>query len=281
MSASKVKSHEMDEVSGDYQNVGRTMIILSLLAEASIQGVRQMDLVNKTGLGKATVHRIMSGLTVHGLADKDEATGRFFLGIKLISLAASAANRFGLAELADPVLQRICQLTQDTTYLTLRVGDEAVCIDRCEGTYPILTLTLNAGDRRPLGVGGGSLAILAFLPDEEMERIIATHGAARLRFHMEDLTLRDVIRTARDRGYVFFNSTLIPNMSSVAVPICRDDRIPIAGLSVATISERLQVARREQIAASLKEAAGEIESKLNSLLKNVPTSRIVRMSKPR
>jgi DNA-binding IclR family transcriptional regulator len=251
---------------GLHQNIARATVVLTALAEQPAEGLRLTDVVNTTSLGKATVHRILSGLVANGLVDQDKITGRFFLSLKLLSWAMAAGDRFGLARLANGSLARLSQRTQDTVYLSLRSGDEAVCIDRREGSFPIKTLTLRVGDRRPLGVGAGSLAMLAFLPDEEMERLIAAQGAEQLRFGIDEMTLRDMIGTARELGYSLNNERLIPGMSAVGVPICRPDGVPFAALSVAAISSRLEAPRRDNIVASLKKEAEQIEAELKPIL---------------
>lgn len=251
---------------GLYQNIGRATMVLTELAASSQEGLRLTDVVNATSLGKATVHRVLSGLVAHGLVDQDKATGRFFLSLKLIGWAMAAGDRFGLARLAGPALGRLAQRTQDTVYLSLRSGEEAICIDRREGAFPIKTLTLRVGDRRPLGVGAGSLAMLAFLPDDEVEQVIAAQGAERARFGIDEMTLRDMIATARQLGYTLNDERLIPGMSAVGVPIRRSDGQPFAALSVAAISSRLQLPRRESIAASLNQEAEQIEAELKPIL---------------
>ena len=248
------------------QNIGRATMVLTALAGASAEGLRLTDVVNATGLGKATVHRVLTGLLAHGLADQEKASGRFFLSLKLISWAAASGDRFGLARLAGPALQRLSLRTQDTVYLSLRSGDEAVCIDRREGSFPIKTLTLRVGDRRPLGVGAGSLAMLAFLPDEEIDRIAAAQAAEYRRYSFDEMTLRDMISAARGVGYTLNDERLIPGMSAVGVPICRADGTPFGAVSVAAISSRLQPPRRDNVAASLKQEAEQIEAELKPLL---------------
>jgi|EndMetStandDraft_7_1072992.scaffolds.fasta_scaffold195350_1 DNA-binding IclR family transcriptional regulator len=251
---------------GLYQNIGRATMVLTALAANSAEGMRLTDVVNATSLGKATVHRVLSGLVAHGLVDQDKSSGRFFLSLKLISWAMAAGDRFGLARLASHALARLSQRTQDTIYLSLRSGDEAVCIERREGSFPIKTLTLRLGDRRPLGVGAGSMAILAFLPDEEVERVIAAQGAEQTRFGIDEMTLRDMIATSRQLGYSLNDERLIPGMSAVGVPIRRPNGQPFAALSVAAISSRLQLPRRDTIVASLKQEAEQIEADLTPIL---------------
>ncbi len=251
---------------GLHQNISRANIVLTALAAHSAEGLRLTDVVNATSLGKATVHRILNGLVINGLVDQDKQTGRFFLSLKLISWAMAAGDRFGLARRAGPSLVRITQRTQDTVYLSLSTGEEAVCIDRREGSFPIKTLTLRVGDRRPLGVGAGSLAMLAFLPDEDVERIIQANGAEQARFGIDEMTLRDMIATARRLGYALNEERLIPGMSAVGVPIRRPNGAPFAALSVAAISSRLQTPRRDSIAATLQQEAQQIETELRPIL---------------
>ena len=251
---------------GLYQNIGRATMVLKALAANSADGLRLTDVVNATSLGKATVHRVLSGLVAHGLVDQDKATGRFFLSLKLIGWAMAAGDRFGLARLAAPALARLAKRTEDTIYLSLRSGDEAICIERREGPFPIKTLTLRVGDRRPLGVGAGSLAMLAFLPDEEVEQVIATQGVEQARFGIDEMTMRDMIATARRLGYTLNDERLIPGMSAVGVPIRRPNGQPFAALSVAAISTRLQLPRRDTIVASLRQEAELIEAELKPIL---------------
>jgi DNA-binding IclR family transcriptional regulator len=124
-------------------------------------------------------------------------SGRYFPGVNLAGLGAAASNRFGLARRAQPSMRRAAERTSDTVYLTLRVGDEAMCIGREEGAFPIKTLTLKVGDRRPLGVGAGSLALLAFLPADEMQRLLDISAPTAPAFGLDGATLREMVETAR------------------------------------------------------------------------------------
>src|SRR6266571_4296759 len=167
------------EERSQHRNVARLLAVLEALSEAAAEGLRLTDAMRATGLNKTTAHRLLGGLAAHGLAEQDPETGRFFVGLKLLSWAEAAKDRFGFARLAEPTLVRISRRTQDTVYLVARVGDEIVCLDCREGAFPIKVLTLTIGDRRPLGIGAGSLAILAALPDDEVERILSTHAEMR------------------------------------------------------------------------------------------------------
>jgi DNA-binding IclR family transcriptional regulator len=259
-------------LTGLNQGIARPTAILESIAAGAAAGLRMTDVMKATGLGKATVHRLLAGLTECGLAEQDRETGRFLLGVRILSWAAIAADRFGLARLTEPAMLRLAQVTLDTVYLTARSADEAVCLSRREGQHPIKTLTLNAGDKRPLGVSAGGLALLAFLPDREVERILATQAEKRIQMPFDQVALRKMIAATRQAGFAYYDapvlhgSEVVTGMAALAVPIRRADGDPIATLSVAAISQRLQTPRRAAIVAQLRDEARQIEELLQPVL---------------
>jgi DNA-binding IclR family transcriptional regulator len=259
-------------LTGLNQSIARPTAILESLAAGSAGGLRMTDVMKATGLGKATVHRLLAGLTECGLAEQDRETGRFLLGVRILSWAAIAADRFGLARLTEPAMLRLAQVTLDTIYLTARSGDEAVCLSRREGLHPIKTLTLNAGDKRPLGVSAGGLALLAFLPDREIERILAMQAETRVQMPFDQVTLRKMIAETRQAGFAYYDapvlhgSEVVTGMAALALPVRRADGYPIASLSVAAISPRLQTQRRSAVVAQLRDEVRQIEQLLQPVL---------------
>ena len=234
------------------RNVARIMAIVDALAVAADEGLRLTDVMLAAGLNKTTTHRLLAGLVAHGLADHDADTGRYFVGVRLLSLAQAAKRRFRLASLVAPVLAKLSRQTQDTVTVMARQGDEAVCIDCREGSFPIKVLTLHEGDRRPLGIGAGSLALLAFLPDAEVERILAEQSVERAAFPFDDLQLRNMIAAARRQGYayndihVFKGMETITDMAAVGVPIVSSRGTPVAALHLTAITQRLNPAAPRQ-----------------------------------
>src|SRR5690625_2180530 len=150
------------------KTIDRVAVILNCLALGPQESSRLSDIAVCSGLGKTTTHRLLAALVSVGFVDRGESK-LYRLGYRLFALGSNA-RRFDLANLARPALLRLAAETEDTVFLSIRDGEEALCLDRCTGAYPIRTLTLNVGDRRPLGVGAGSLALLAFQPQQEVER---------------------------------------------------------------------------------------------------------------
>ena len=267
------KRHEMELAQDDpklseHRNIGRVMAVLEALAKGGTAGLRLTDVVERTQMGKTTVHRLLGGMLAHHLIEQDEDSGRFFVGVKVLALGAAVKERFSFARMAEPALERICQTTHDTTYLVGRVHDDVVCLDCHEGHYPIKVLTLSVGDRRPLGIGAGSMAILAALPDDEVERVLVTQAQARAPFPFDELQLREMIAATRRNGYAYNNIHLFRNMEQVTgmagigVAIRRRDGLPVAALHITSITSRMDPPRRDSIVAILREETRQLESQL-------------------
>ncbi len=239
------------------------------LAQAGERGLRQTDIVDHTGLGAAVIYRLLGGLTENGFVDFDKSNNRYFLGLELLSWAAASTERYGLAPYVDQSLARLSELTGDTVLFSLISGNHSVCVDRREGAYPFKTLTLNIGDHRPLGVGAGSLVILAFQTPEFQSGILKDGIESRVETGLRTNVTIDLLRSVKEKGYAINAGGLIDGMSGVAVPICKDDGTAVAAISIAAISSRLADERLDEIVGLIKQEASLVEDSAREVL-NTP-----------
>src|SRR4051812_28974170 len=154
------------------QSLRRAISILRLLAQADDAGMSLTEVVRAGGLNKATTHRMLSALVEEGLAAQDEQSRNYYLGFELVALGIAASSRYGIARLAKANVARLADELGDTAYLSVRRGDEAVCLLREVGSFPIKTLTFPPGARTSLGGGSGPLALLAFEPEATRATLI-------------------------------------------------------------------------------------------------------------
>lgn len=230
-------------------------MILRLLSNSGDGGHRLSDIAEETGLGKTTVHRLLGALVQVGFANQDLKTKRYRLGTAAAVLG-TAASMTNIDSLMRPALQRLARETEDTVFASVREGLSAVCIRREVGTFPIRTLTLDQGDRRPLGVGAGSLALLAFLPDDEIETILDRNRRWLQDYagFSSDELRRLVVRTRAD-GYALNDGRIVPAMQAIGIPIMSRDGRPTAALSLAAIRDRMQPGRLAGLVRRLREEA--------------------------
>ncbi len=247
------------------QSLDRAIFLLEKVVECAAEGALLAHLADATKLSKPTAHRLLTGLRHLGLVDYEEKTRLFYPGVKLYRMGLAAAVRFDITQLAQPGMQRLAAQTGDTVYLSLRSGDDAMCAARQVGAFPIRTLTLEVGDHRPLGLGAGSLALLAALPDDEVETAIS-RNAGKLAPHanFDPVSLWNLVRRTRKDGYSLNEGLMLPEMAAVGHVVRDPSGKAAAALSVATIKSRMEPARRESIVALLAREARLLEEALGA-----------------
>ncbi|RMR82573.1 IclR family transcriptional regulator [Pseudomonas coronafaciens] len=244
--------------------VSRLFAVLRCLGDCDEGGERVTQFAQRVGLSQPTTHRLLRSLMDEGMVEQDLLSKRYRLSIEFFALAAKAGNTGNLRDVVRPSLLRLSASLGDSLFLLARSGFDAICLDRSEGPYPIRTFTGDIGGRVALGVGQGSLAILAFLPEDERETVIA-YNLPRLKdFHLYDeVFLRSEVENVRRQGYAGRNTGALPGMAGLAVPILDRSGRAVAALSVATISDRLGPDRLMTVVELLKREATAISARIN------------------
>jgi len=243
------------------QSIERVVSMLRVVASRGRSGMRLGEVTAASGLPVSTGFRMLQRLEIEGLVERHPVTRKYFLGPLLYELGLLARPRVQLAERCEQALAALAEYTKDTVYLSERRGLEAVCSARALGDYPIKVLTLDVGIRRPLGVGAGGLAILCALPKAEADEIIEANAQRYGKLSaMDPNRVRAAVSEGREQGFAFLDSPVIPGVAAVGVAFPTGH--PIAALSVAAVSARLDPARRTAVAAELQRQARQLTQAL-------------------
>jgi len=236
------------------QSVHRAIALLRSVAKYNEKGGANLSkLAREVGLHVATAHRLLSALTAEGLITHDPFSKVYHLGIELFALG-SEAFQFSIRDRYRNVIEQIAQHTEDTVFLLIRSGNDVMCIDRVEGKFPIRTMTIDIGARRPLGIGAGSLSLIAFLPDEQFENIVRANEGRFCQYrNLAADDIRNLAAKARKLGYVVSKGFFHEEVTSVAVPVFDRQRNLVAAITVSAINERMGSDRRGRIAALIRE----------------------------
>ncbi len=203
---SSAAARDADPVGGA-QSIFRVLRILKYVGAAPARGVGLTDVARDLGLTPPTAHRMLSALLQEGFLALNPKLKTYSLGRESYILGLAAESRHGIKAIAESAVLRLAESTGDTSFLSVRSGHEAVCVDRKTGDFPIKILTLEVGHRRPLGVGAGSLALLAFLPNDDIERVLARYDAS---------AAPDLPSTGRHTPVMYFASSLARNSAACA-----------------------------------------------------------------
>lgn len=185
------------------QAIARAAALLRLVTASGGDGAPLHDLARSSGLTRSTTHRLLSALRAEGLVDRDEASAHWMPGPELFLMGTVAAARYDVAAIARDIVRSLAVKTEESAFLSVRRADETVCLVREEGSFPIRSFVLSEGVRFPLGVASAGLAILAFLPDHDVDAYLerhpeleqdwgATHGPRPLRTRLAE---------TKERGY--------------------------------------------------------------------------------
>jgi DNA-binding IclR family transcriptional regulator len=220
------------------QTLAKALAILDLLREHG-QPVRLSRLAEETGLSQTAVHRILREFVAHGLVEQDEATRQYTLGWGVLSYATPVLERAGFVEVAAPVARQLRDAWRETVTVHVRAGDERLVVHEEEGLHD-LRRHAGIGQRMPLWASSGGRAILAFMPPEEIERIIAG-GVEKLT--PSTLTdpdaLRERLEETRRTGLAISHDQVIVGLTSVATPIFGVGLRPATSIAISGPSERL------------------------------------------
>lgn len=245
------------------QAVHRAAQLLRAVGSRGHDGARLIDLTQHTGIEQPTARRILKSLISEGLIVQRGCSHQYFLGPTVFELSLFAAPQFNLKDLSEPFLARIAKVTQDTVFLAARSGAESVCIDRKEGAFPIKTLMLNIGVRRPLGVGAAGIALLMGLEDSEIDDILEAITTRLRRYGaLDPPAVKDMVERARELGYALNDRQATPGAMSISLPLRRRSGPAIAAVSIGAINSRMSCERQKELVNLLREEVSGLEGVL-------------------
>ena len=227
----------MAEVSTQVGGRGSRAPLRGGVSRARGDGAGLLALTRDTGLSKPTVHRILAALAAEGMVEQEPVSRRYFLGPECHVLGNVASERFGINRLAAPVVARLAHECGDSAFFSIRRDVFAVCVLREDGDYPLKTHVLLPGDRHPLGVGAA--AILAALPDDEVDACLQANAAliARRYPHYSVPLIRALVDESRERGYSVNQGLVVPGGSCRCATQAQGQ--VLGALSIAAVESRM------------------------------------------
>jgi DNA-binding IclR family transcriptional regulator len=224
---------------------------------------RLAEISQYLGLHKSTAHRLLSLLKKKGLVVVDPTTQLYSLGPALVELAWVVLRQQDLRSLCRPFLEQLRQATNETVSLNMRIGNKRVCIEELPSDQEV-KYSQAMGLTAPLHVGAPGKALMAFLPADERERVLATLTFEPLT--PETITDLDALRAELDRtrvrGYAVSIGERSPWAAAVAAPIRDRSGQTIVAVSVLGPSHRLTAKVLKELGGQVIKVAREISAAL-------------------
>lgn len=247
------------------QVVARVGRVLRVVSEHSPNGATTAEVALQAGLTRPTAHRLLSSLTEEGFVDHDAVLGRWMLGPEVYLMGSVAASRYDIAELAAPNVSALASETGESAFLSARRGDETVCIQREEGSFPLRSFVLYEGVRFPLGVASAGMAIIAFLPDQEIRAYLDRHdlGAERGAQHDRRRILERIALTRRT-GWSLNPGLVLEGSWGMGAAVFDAAGRPAWALSITGVESRFGPDRQQQLGSLLLRHAHEVTRRLQA-----------------
>lgn len=251
------------EVTGT-QSLDRAFALLRLVAARSGRGIKLAELVRQSGLTRPTLHRLVQALERQGFLAQDSLTRLYHLGPEAFVVGTLASERYGIHRAALPSLARLAEASEDTAFLTIRLDRHGVCLHRQEGAFPIRSYVLQPGNRHPLGVGAGCLAMLASLPPDESDEIIEANTPDLLAGYpgFPPAALQRMVSLTRETGYALNPGLLYTGSWGIGVAVVNRRGHCIGALSIAAIESRMESTRHERLVSLLRMEASRLTEAL-------------------
>jgi DNA-binding IclR family transcriptional regulator len=222
----------------------KAMSVLHVIAESPC-GLA--DLCQRTGLPRATAHRLAAGLEVHRLLARD-AEGRWRLGPAISELAGQVNDPLIAAGAA--VLPRLREITGESVQIYRREGTSRICVAALEPPAGLRD-TVPIGARMPMTAGSGAKVLLAYSDH-------ATQQAVLPNAKFTDRALTEV----RKRGWAQSAAEREPGVASVSAPVRDAKGAVIAAISVSGPIDRMGRRPGARWAADLLAASEALTKRL-------------------
>ncbi len=241
-------------------SVDRALTCLETLARSN-RGMSLADIARKLNLPKSSAHCILLTLERRGYIYRAPSTHRYLFGKELMNLAQSALARLELRARASQPLRRLLEKTHMTVHMAIYEDGEAVLVEKIEPPTAV-KMASHIGRRLDLHCTGVGKALLAYLPEEEFNRLRTSRALAR---HNENTIvftnkLHVELEHIRKVGYSFDNEEDEIGIRCVGAPVFENETV-IAAISVAGTTAQITGTTLEPLVRIVRETADEISQR--------------------
>ncbi|WP_207592743.1 IclR family transcriptional regulator domain-containing protein [Halomontanus rarus] len=253
----------MAEAKNPVQAVQRTLEIVDVLRDTD--GARVVEIAERVGMSKGTVHCHLATLEEGGYVVKDG--NEYKLGLRVIDLAHHAKNRIDIYDLVTEQVDSLAEESGELALFTVEEGGEGVCLYMATGEAAVKT-EVYVGYRNDLYYTAVGKAMLAFMPAERRDRIIeeTAFEAITPNTIIDEVELREELESIREEGIAYNYSESIHGLVGAGAPIRDQDGTVYGAISVIGPARRMDDERLENdIPEMIRRAVNIVEINITSL----------------
>jgi DNA-binding IclR family transcriptional regulator len=209
---------DLERDSGGLELISKAGAVLDILEQH--KEASAAELAAALGEPLSSVYRLLQSLTTTGWVDRGSRRGAYRLGLSLMTIGGLVEDHLDIRDASLPSLRELVDATNVTSFLCVRRGSRAVCLERIEG-YAVQSLAMLLGGSLPLYAGAASRALLAFLPLAEQSAILKD-TSQQLRDDPPRPDDKDIIADIariRAAGYSVSDGDVTPGIAALGAPV--------------------------------------------------------------
>ena len=226
------------------------------------EGMGISALARKLGIGKSSVHGIMSAMEELGVVIRDQRTKRFRVGFTLLELVRKAFAGLELAEVAKKPMEVLVEQTEETAFLGVLNRDHVTIVEAVDSPKEF-KVTAPRGTRLSLRAGAVGKIFLANMERAKAMEILHEKGLKQYTLH----SITDMKRYVQEldrvtqQGYAMDEGEYLMGVTAIAAAIRADD-LPLSALWLVAFSSSLTGEKRDSLIEHVKATAHQIENTL-------------------
>lgn len=241
------------------QSVERTFSIVEALSQYP-KGASLSELSAATSLNKTTVHRLLNSLITLGYASKDNTTGKYLLTFKMFEVGGRIVRKHDILSQARPYLEKLSNIAGEAVHLVVREGHEIVYVFKEDSGDNTVRMSSRVGLRSPMYCTAVGKAIMAELPEAEVEEIwnssvIEKHTNKTITTLTE---LKKQLSEIRTKGYAVDDEENEIGVRCVGASLCDPSGKVCGAFSVSVPVSRMDNKRLKAIADLVLQIKKEI-----------------------
>jgi IclR family acetate operon transcriptional repressor len=250
---------------GGIQSVDRALRLLEALAQATGDGISLTELSQTTHLNISTCHHLLATLARSGYVAQVPGKRAYRLGARVLGLSQAYLNQVDLPRRAEPLVEAINARTGETVHLAVLQHDSIVTLLKREGRHAVRVDTGALGTVDAIHATATGKAMLAWLPEDEAQRLLARQGMTRFtpRTIVDAGALFEELRLVRRNGFAVDNEEFQPGVICIGAVVRNHTGAVVGALSCSAptlrASEEHLARIREEIVAAARQLSDFVD----------------------
>jgi DNA-binding IclR family transcriptional regulator len=227
------------------------------------RGLKHSEIVDILKIPKGSLSLLLADLVMQQYLTHDNDDRRYMLGPQVLVIAKRYLAGLDIVRLGEPVLRQLVTDVGECGEIAVKRGNEILMVCREDCSRPLRSV-MQIGDRAPLYSTAAGKAILAFLPDEEIDAYLAsTDLKSSTRKPIANVkAFKKELEAIRSGGVAYSQEELNEGIVAMGMPVFDLNELVAGSIVVPMPTIRFNPRKEKKVEIHLREAAARLSHQL-------------------